>query len=127
MEASNARAVLLFAHGARDPAWAAPFLRVRDLLRAARPGVRVELAYLELMSPGFEEAVTGLYAEGVRVVEVAPLFMAPGTHLRRDLPRLAAACRTRHAGLEVCLHPSLGEADEIQAAIARWLVARLEL
>ena len=39
--------LLLFAHGARDPNWARPFQAVADRVRAARPGVPVELAFLD--------------------------------------------------------------------------------
>jgi len=48
-----AHGILLFAHGARDPAWAQPFERARDALRqrAEAQGTTVRLAFLEFMSP----------------------------------------------------------------------------
>ena len=48
--------LLLFAHGARDPRWAAPFEAVAAAVRGARPGTPVQLAYLEFMSPTLLEA-----------------------------------------------------------------------
>ena len=47
-------AVILFAHGAREPEWARPFESVRDRLRSE--GLRVEVAYLEIMTPSLEDA-----------------------------------------------------------------------
>jgi len=44
--------VILFAHGARDPAWALPFRALREALLVALPEGRVELAFLEIMEPG---------------------------------------------------------------------------
>ena len=43
--------LILFAHGARDAAWAAPFEAVAARARAQRPAWLVALAYLELMAP----------------------------------------------------------------------------
>src|SRR4029077_12445304 len=54
-------AVILFAHGAREPEWAHPFEEVRDRLRDE--GLRVELAYLEAMKPDLNEAANALAAE----------------------------------------------------------------
>jgi sirohydrochlorin cobaltochelatase len=56
--------LLLFAHGARDPAWARPFEVVSERLRAARPATPLAMAYLEFMSPGIEEAAEQLVAAG---------------------------------------------------------------
>ena len=48
----SSTAVILFAHGAREPEWAQPFESISDRLRAA--GMTVELAFLEVMSPSLE-------------------------------------------------------------------------
>ena len=44
------RAMILFAHGARDPAWATPFERLRQLIRDILPDATVSLAFLELIA-----------------------------------------------------------------------------
>jgi sirohydrochlorin cobaltochelatase len=38
MSQATSQSLILFAHGARDPAWAAPFERLRALTQAAMPG-----------------------------------------------------------------------------------------
>ena len=50
--------ILLFAHGARDPAWAQPFEATERALRARAQaqGADVALAFLEFMSPTLLEA-----------------------------------------------------------------------
>ena len=60
----SARAIILFAHGARDPEWAQPFKRIKQLLEARQPGVTVTLAFLEIMQPSLADAVAQL-AEAV--------------------------------------------------------------
>src|SRR6185295_16301903 len=42
-------AIVLFAHGARDPSWAEPFHRMVERLRQKQPATRIELAFLECM------------------------------------------------------------------------------
>ncbi|HEX8883715.1 MAG TPA: CbiX/SirB N-terminal domain-containing protein, partial [Noviherbaspirillum sp.] len=57
-------ALILFAHGARDPRWAAPFEKLRDIARAQLPDTDVSLAFLELMTPRLPEVVARLAGEG---------------------------------------------------------------
>ncbi len=56
-EQASKQALVLFAHGARAAAWAAPFERLRDLTQPRMPEVRVALAFLELMTPRLPELV----------------------------------------------------------------------
>jgi sirohydrochlorin cobaltochelatase len=120
------RALILFAHGAREPGWARPLELVRDRLRAA--GTTVELAYLELMPPSLAEAAARLARAGFAAVTIVPLFLAQGKHLKRDLPAMVDSLRKRHAGVEFSVTAALGEAPEVQAAIAAWIqrATRLE-
>src|SRR5712691_2965296 len=115
----SSSAVILFAHGAREPEWAQPFESVRDRLRAA--GTPVELAFLEFMSPSLDDAATRLADRGIKTVIIVPLFLAQGAHLKRELPAMVAKIRERHAKTEFRVTPALGEAPEIVAAIAEWI------
>ncbi len=117
------RALILFAHGARDPEWARPFESIRDFVALRRPDLAVELAYLELMTPRLEETVDRVAGSGVGDITVAPLFMAQGGHLKHDIPRLLAQAQQRHPGVQLQLLPAVGEVDNILAAIGAWLVA----
>jgi sirohydrochlorin cobaltochelatase len=117
-EPMNDRALILFAHGARDPRWAAPFEAVAARLRARQPGRAVVLAYLELMPPTLGEAAAALHAEGVRRIDVLPLFLGTGGHLRRDLPAQAEAACAALPGLTMRLHPAVGEHPALTEAMA---------
>ncbi|NBR30176.1 MAG: cobalamin biosynthesis protein CbiX, partial [Betaproteobacteria bacterium] len=57
MNAADQPALVLFAHGARDPQWAEPFKRIQAAVRARRSGAVVELAFLELMQPVLADAI----------------------------------------------------------------------
>lgn len=115
------QAIVLFAHGARDPAWAGPVRELAARVAARRPDALVEAAFLELLEPTLPDAVARLAARGARRVVVFPLFMAPGGHLRRDVPALLDAIRAAHPGIDVELAPPLGAAPEVLEAIARWV------
>ncbi len=112
------KAIVLFAHGARDPRWAAPFEAIADRVRAGAPERAVRLAFLELMPPSLAEAVDALAAEGAEDIDVVPLFLGTGGHLRNDLPRQADASRDAHPGLRLRIHPPLGEAASVIEALA---------
>lgn len=119
----SATGLVLFAHGARDPEWSRPFEKIRDNVRAARPDLQVELAFLEIMQPPLAEAVARQIAAGCRTITIAPLFMAQGGHLKRDVPLLLDGLRTQHPGIKLRLLPPVGEVDVILQAIGDWLCA----
>lgn len=110
--------LILFSHGARDPEWRAPVDALVTRLRTAMPGMRVEPAFLELMRPSLPEAVDAAVGAGATRVVVAPVFWAPGGHLRRDVPLLLEAARRAHPTIAFVLWPVLGECDAVLDAIA---------
>jgi sirohydrochlorin cobaltochelatase len=114
-------ALVLFAHGSRDPEWARPFTTVQQRVAAKNRDIQVELAFLELMKPTLSEAVDALAASGCRRVKIAPLFMAQGAHLKQDLAKLIADVRARHDEIELSLLPALGEVDSVIDAMSTWL------
>ena len=113
------RGLLLFAHGARDPRWAAPFEDVARRVRAREPSVTVQLAFLEFMAPGLREAGEALVAAGCTQVDVVPLFLGAGGHVRKDLPALLAELSAAHPAVHWQLRPAIGEADSVIEAMAQ--------
>ena len=119
MPSNKTSALVLFAHGAREPGWAEPFRSVRDKVAASRPDLSVELAFLELMSPALGDCVDGLAAAGHERITVAPLFLAMGGHLKDDLPNVVAQIRATYKDMEINVEPPIGEQPGVIAAIAR--------
>ena len=116
------QAIILFAHGARDPDWAAPFDIIRQQLQAARPEVQVVLAFQDFMTPSLEAAVAQSAAQGAKRIVLVPLFMAQGGHLKQDLPLLVGKIRQQHPQLELQVMPAIGDAPEILQAITDWVL-----
>ena len=121
--AGNRSALVLFAHGSRDPQWAEPLKSIQDKIRRQRPTLAVELAYLDLMTPSLPDVLQSLVASGKRRIAIAPLFMAQGAHLREDLAKLVATARTRHADVKIKLLPAIGEVEAVIEAMSTWIAA----
>jgi len=121
-------AIVLLAHGARDPEWARPIEAMAARLRGLLPDAQVQPAYLEFMSPDIDAAVAALVARGARRVRVVPVFLAQGGHVKRELPAKLDALRANlcaaHPDLSIELEPAIGEQGEVIDAIAR-SVARI--
>jgi sirohydrochlorin cobaltochelatase len=116
---SAATALVLFAHGARDPRWAEPLTRLAQIVQAQRPGVVVESAFLELMQPDLPTVLDRLASDGHARVNLLPVFWSAGGHVMRDLPALVAAAHARHPGLAVTVLPVLSELPGVLDAVAR--------
>jgi sirohydrochlorin cobaltochelatase len=112
------RGVLLFAHGARDPRWAAPFEAVAARVRSADAALQVRLAYLELMTPTLQEAGRDLALAGCDRVEIVPLFLGAGGHVRNDLPALQRELEAAFPLVQWRLRPAIGETEGVIAAMA---------
>jgi sirohydrochlorin cobaltochelatase len=114
-------ALVLFAHGSRDPDWARPFRTIQQKVSERSAELTVEVAFLELMSPSLIEAVDRLTVAGHDRVTIAPLFMAQGAHLKRDLATLMTKLEQRHRTIDLRLLPAAGEVEGVLEAIAAWL------
>lgn len=124
---TSSQAIILFAHGARDPDWAAPFNIIKQQLQAARPQLQVELAFQDFMSPTLEQAAAQAVARGAKRAVLVPLFMAQGGHLKQDLPRLVAKIREQHPQLEFQVMSAIGDAPEILQAITDWVLRGVDV
>jgi sirohydrochlorin cobaltochelatase len=122
---TNHTAIVLFAHGARDARWAQPLETLRDSIQRARPQSRIAIAFLELQEPRLPETLAALAAEGVRHVDIAPIFWARGGHIARDLPALVAAFHDESPQVSVRLLPVLSELAGMDAFVAGAIAAQV--
>lgn len=112
-------AVVLFAHGSRDPLWRAPIDAVAREIERQSPATVVRCAFLELMAPDLGETVDALVRQGHASIRVLPMFLGVGRHAREDLPALMAALRQKHPGVLLDLQPAIGEQAEMTRCMAR--------
>ena len=110
--------VILLAHGARDPRWAEPFVRVAGKVRRGAPDLPLALAYLEGLPPDLDAAARALAAAGATAIRIVPLFFGRGGHLREDVPALIARIAATLPGVAFELAEPAGEDDQVVEAIA---------
>ena len=113
-------AIILFAHGARDERWKEPFLKLQKIIQTNSVNQRVELSFLELMSPSLPDVIDQLVADGFKTIEVVPVFFGQGGHIRKDFPEILNACRNKHPKIELSAKPAVGEDLGVLQAIAKY-------
>lgn len=114
------RALILFAHGARDPRWAAPFEKLQQLIQQIQPDITVCNAYLEFMQPDLPAAVAQLVQAQCDDITIVPVFLGQGGHVLRDLPLLMEGLRAQHPDLRLHQVDAVGEDASVLQAIAQY-------
>jgi sirohydrochlorin cobaltochelatase len=102
-------AIVLFAHGSRDPLWHQPIQAVAQRIARRAPHILVRCAYLELTEPDLPAVATELVHAGATSLCVVPLFLGVGRHAREDLPLLVADIQATHPQLHVTCQSAVGE------------------
>ncbi|MFN5880343.1 MAG: sirohydrochlorin chelatase [Burkholderiales bacterium] len=113
------QAVILFGHGSRDPRWAQTLHAVAERVQAIHPELVVRCAFLEFMQPVLPESLRDLHAAGLSRVRIAPVFLAAGGHVLRDLPELVGPVLQACPGLEVEIAEALGADPRVVEALAQ--------
>ncbi|MEU6391998.1 sirohydrochlorin chelatase [Streptomyces sp. NPDC046939] len=111
-------ALVLVAHGSRDPRALDTVRELVARVRGQRPGLDVRLAHIELNEPLVADVLDGLAGRAVLV----PLLLSRGYHVKRDLPRAAEAAGhlvTRVAG-PLGPHPLLVDVLHARLAESGW-------
>lgn len=93
---SSTSALLVVGHGTRDPAGQDECRMLIDIVGTRRPGLRVELGYLELCPPPITDVVNRLAGDGVDDVTVVPLVLLGAGHAKGDVPASIVRERRRH-------------------------------
>ncbi len=114
-------ALLIVAHGSRDPRHAATVAALCSRLAARRPGLRVEAGFLDFCVPGVQEALARLAAEGEREVVAVPLLLTRAFHAKSDVPAVLDRARAALPGLTVRQARVLGPSTLLTAALERRL------
>ncbi len=122
-------AIILFAHGSRDPLWRAPLEAVASAIAAKHPSTPVRCAYLELCSPDLPTVTTEVIAShavyqranGISealTIRIVPMFLGMGKHAREDLPELVTALQSEHPQVSFEVAQAIGEDARVTALLA---------
>jgi sirohydrochlorin cobaltochelatase len=123
-------AIILFAHGSRDPLWHKPIQAVAQRIeqRVADQGEAtvVRCAYLELTVPDLPTVAQQLVDEGATSLDVVPMFLGVGRHAREDLPALMQALRVAHPSVDISCQPAVGEREALLDLLADIALGHVE-
>jgi sirohydrochlorin ferrochelatase len=114
-------ALVVVAHGSRDPRHAATVAALCTRVRALRPGLRVEAAYLDFNAPSVPRLLERLHAEGVHDVVALPLLLSRAFHAKSDLPAVLHEATSRLPRLRVRQAEVLGPHALLVGALERRL------
>ncbi|MFJ3597473.1 sirohydrochlorin chelatase [Streptomyces sp. NPDC090126] len=113
--------LLVIAHGSRDPRHAATVHALTERVRAERPGLRVETAFLEFNAPSVPRVLERLAAQGEGEIVALPLLLTRAFHAKTDIPSVLREARTRLPGLRVRQADVLGPSPLLNATLERRL------
>ncbi|ASY32180.1 MULTISPECIES: sirohydrochlorin chelatase [Streptomyces] len=118
-------ALLVVAHGSRDPRHAATVRELVARVERLRPGLAVETAFLDFVEPSVPEALERLAAAGAGAREVValPLLLTRAFHAKSDIPAVLDAASRALPGrrVRVRLARVLGPSPLLTAALERRL------
>ena len=103
----TAPALVILAHGSRDPRSAATVHSLVKCLRETRDDLRIEASFLDHCPPTPYQVLGKLAAEGVEEVVVLPLLLSSAYHAKIDVPAVVDEARSRFPGLRIIALKSL--------------------
>jgi len=115
-------AVLLVAHGTRDPGNEGnrEVEETAEIWRSRHPTMDIHLCWIEhapvLLEEGMDRAAAGLSDAGGRLL-VLPLVLNAAGHVKTDIPQAIEAARARYPNVEFRYGHHLGTTDQLLKAL----------
>ncbi len=103
-----APALVALAHGSRDRRSAATIKALVKEVRAMRPDLKAEAAFLELSKPDFHTVVDRLVKAGHEEIVVVPLLLTEAYHAKVDVPSAIGEASARHPQVRIHATSILG-------------------
>jgi sirohydrochlorin ferrochelatase len=111
-------ALLVIAHGSRQPEANADLHYVVEELRQRGIYALVEASFLELAEPTADHACARCVDQGAERVVLLPYFLSAGVHVQRDLTALRRRLAAVHPQVEMLLARPLGRHPLLLEAVA---------
>jgi sirohydrochlorin ferrochelatase len=113
------KALLIVSHGSRrkDSNEEVRLLTERVAQNIGPSFEKVSCAFLELTSPTIDMAIAEVVGEGATEIVVFPYFLASGTHVVNDIPRIVQEGREKFPNIGMTVIPCLGAIQGISDLI----------
>lgn len=118
------RAVILLAHGTRDPEASKP---VHDYAKklASVVGMTVEPCLREFIEPSVPTVVKKLIEQGMERIVVIPFFLFQSAHVTRDIQKDLSIEKGKYPNVEFAVGEPIGYDDAMVDLLQRRLEAAL--
>lgn len=73
------------------------------------PSKNVNVGFLEVAKPTILEALQMQVDQGAQSIRIIPLFLVPGNHVTRDIPRIIETFKSENPQIKITVEPFLGE------------------
>ncbi|WNY28718.1 hypothetical protein MmiEs2_09210 [Methanimicrococcus stummii] len=80
--------LLLVGHGSKLPYSKQLILDIAEKVKARNEFENVEIGLMEFNEPSIPDALKKIIEGGSKRIIVVPVFLAPGTHTEKDIPRI---------------------------------------
>ena len=102
------KALILIAHGSRVAKTQQEMDAYVETISRESPNLLVYGCYMEIQKPDLSETMTQVIESGVKFIQVLPLFIFEGRHMREDIPAQVEACQREFPNLSIELLPYIG-------------------
>ena len=100
--------IIILAHGSKISSGNEGLHEIVGLIREIGDYEAVEAAFLQLASPGLEEAVNALAGKNVGKIIVMPLLLFSGNHVCEDIPRAVDREKTKYPDITFEITRNIG-------------------
>ncbi|AWI31629.1 sirohydrochlorin chelatase [Streptomyces sp. ICN441] len=114
-------ALLVVAHGSRDPRHAATVHALVRQVRSQQPEVRVSTAFLDFNAPTVPQVLERMANDGVGEVVALPLLLTRAFHAKSDIPSVLNEARARYPRLRITQSGVLGPSPLLLDAVEQRL------
>ena len=111
-------ALVLLSHGAKTAEWRENMEALQREVFKQNPAQKTRLAFLNLMAPSLNDALTELIVENETAITIAPIFIGTGGHIARDIAEIVASFQNQHPNVAFNLLPPLGTQPLVLSAMA---------
>jgi sirohydrochlorin cobaltochelatase len=80
--------LLLVGHGSKLPYSKQLITDIAEKVKAQNKFENIEIGLMEFNEPSIPTALKKIIADGTKRIIVVPVFLAPGTHTEKDIPRI---------------------------------------
>ena len=109
--------VIVLGHGSRAEKVEAIFEKIVQQTRRKVDYDLVKKASMEFVEPNLAQTTAQMVEAGMKKIIIIPLFLFPGVHIQRDIPRLIEELEENYPQIEFVFARNLGAHEKIAEVI----------